>query len=66
MKMERYDGYWDKEKALQVKNLVFQVIPDAEALATGLLDGSIQGTFQLTGAQMRRLPTRCSSSAASR
>ena len=55
VKMERYDGYWDKEKALQVKNLVFQVIPDAEALATGLLDGSIQGTFQLNGQQIAPL-----------
>lgn len=55
VKMERYDDYWDKEKALQVKNLVFQVIPDAEALATGLLDGSIQGTFQLNGQQIAPL-----------
>ena len=55
VKMERYDGYWDKEKALQVKNLVFQVIPDAEALATGMLDGTIQGTFQLNGQQIAPL-----------
>jgi len=55
VKMERYDGYWDKEKALQVKNLVFQIIPDAEALATGMLDGTIQGTFQLNGQQVKPL-----------
>jgi peptide/nickel transport system substrate-binding protein len=55
VKMERYDGYWDKEKALQVKNLVFQIIPDAEALATGMLDGTIQGTFQLNGQQVAPL-----------
>ena len=55
VKMERYDGYWDKDKALQVKNLVFQVIPDAEALATGMLDGTIQGTFQLNGQQVAPL-----------
>ena len=55
VKMERYDGYWDKSKALQVKNLTFQVVEDAEALATGMLDGSIQGTFQLNGKQIAPL-----------
>jgi peptide/nickel transport system substrate-binding protein len=55
VKMERYDGYWDKDRALQVKSLHFQVIEDAEALATGMLDGSIQGTFQLNGQQIAPL-----------
>ncbi|MBN8868414.1 MAG: ABC transporter substrate-binding protein [Solirubrobacterales bacterium] len=53
--MQRYDGYWDKSKALKVENLKFQVVSDAEALATGMLDGSIQGTFQLNGQQVTPL-----------
>lgn len=55
IKLTRYDGYWDKKRPLKVKDLTFQVVSDAEALASGLLNGDIQGTFQLNGRAVQPL-----------
>jgi peptide/nickel transport system substrate-binding protein len=58
IKLTRYDGYWDTSRAHKVKDLTFQVVTDAETLASGLLNGDIQGTFQLNGRAVQPLKTQ--------
>ena len=55
VEMDKYTGYWDTSKPHKINTLVFQVIADAEALATGLIDGPVQGTFQLNGQSIKPL-----------
>jgi peptide/nickel transport system substrate-binding protein len=58
VQLTRYDGYWNKAKPLKVKNLNFQVVSDAEAMANGLINGELQGTFQLNGRAVQPLKSR--------
>ena len=58
VQLTRYDGYWNKEKPLKVKDLNFQVVTDAEAMANGLINGELQGTFQLNGRAVQPLKSR--------
>jgi peptide/nickel transport system substrate-binding protein len=55
VQLTRYDGYWNKDKPLKVKDLNFQVVSDAEAMANGLINGELSGTFQLNGRAVQPL-----------
>ncbi|MEV7282305.1 ABC transporter substrate-binding protein [Streptomyces sp. NPDC093111] len=42
----RYDGYWNSELPLKVKNIDFTFLTDDSAITSGLLSGQIDGTYQ--------------------
>jgi peptide/nickel transport system substrate-binding protein len=43
--LERFDGYWNKRRALKVKRLVFKVIQDEATIVAALGTGAVDGTF---------------------
>lgn len=49
VELERFDDYWNKDRALKVKKLVFRPVADSDTMASALLSGDLQGTFQLDG-----------------
>lgn len=51
----RFSDYWDKSKPLKIQQLVFKVVADSNTLASAVLSGDIQGTFQLDGRTIKAL-----------
>ncbi|AJF63688.1 ABC transporter substrate-binding protein [Streptomyces vietnamensis] len=51
----RYDGYWNKELPLKVKNIDFTFLTDDSAITSGLLSGQIDGTYQPPTAALAQL-----------
>jgi peptide/nickel transport system substrate-binding protein len=47
--LERFDDYWNRDRPLKVKKLVFKPVADSDTMASALLSGDLQGTFQLDG-----------------
>ena len=41
VKLEAFDGYWDKDRAAKTKNLIFKVIPENATRVTALLNGEV-------------------------
>jgi peptide/nickel transport system substrate-binding protein len=53
--LTRFDGYWDTSRARKVKDISFRVVSDADTLASAVLGGDIQGTFDLNGKAVQPL-----------
>lgn len=53
--LTRFDGYWNRQLPLRVKDLNFRVVADTNAMASALLSGDLQGTFQLDGRSVKPL-----------
>ncbi|MDL9978553.1 ABC transporter substrate-binding protein [Microbacterium sp. ASV49] len=53
----RYDGYWNKELPLKVKNIDFTFVTDDSAITSGLLSGQIDGTYGPPTAGIPQLQT---------
>jgi peptide/nickel transport system substrate-binding protein len=49
VELERFDDYWNRDRPLKVKKLVFKPVADSDTMASALLSGDLQGTFQLDG-----------------
>ena len=45
--MERYEGYWDQEKAARLDQVTFKIIPDVNSLVIGLKGGSLDMVVHL-------------------
>ncbi|HJQ04718.1 MAG TPA: ABC transporter substrate-binding protein [Nocardioides sp.] len=43
--VSRYDGYWNKALPLKVKKIDFTFLTDDSAITSGILNGSIDGTY---------------------
>jgi len=41
VRLEAFDGYWDKERAPKTKNIIFKVIPENATRVTALLNGEV-------------------------
>lgn len=53
--LERFDGYWDKSRAMKVKQVVIRVIEDEATTVAALGTGEIDGTFDITGRHAKEL-----------
>ena len=53
----KYDGYWNKELPLKVENIDFTFLTDDSAITSGLLNGSIDGTYDPPTAARPQLET---------
>jgi peptide/nickel transport system substrate-binding protein len=47
MSATRYDGYWNKNLPLKVKNIDFTFLTDDNAITSGLLAGQIDGAYNV-------------------
>lgn len=47
IKVERYDGYWDKPNAARVKSVLFKLIPDGNARILALKAGDVDVVMDL-------------------
>ncbi len=45
--MERYDGYWNQEKAAKLDKVTFKIIPDVNSLVIGLKGGTLDMVVHL-------------------
>lgn len=47
LKMEKYGGYWNKEKAARLDGVTFKVVPDVNAMVIGLKTGDLDMVVHL-------------------
>lgn len=48
LKMEKYDGYWNPEKAAKLDKVTFQIVADANAMVIGLKGGTLDMVVHLS------------------
>lgn len=53
--LERFDGYWDAERAPKVRTLEVDFIADPAARVNALASGTIDGTYQVPTSGFKRL-----------
>ena len=60
--LERYDGYWNSEKAAKSKEVEIGFVVDPTAIANGLSTGEIQGSYDVPLPALGELSTSASGS----
>ncbi len=53
--MEKYDGYWDKEKAASLDKVTFKVVPDVNAMVVGLKSGTLDMVVHLPNTLLKEV-----------
>ncbi len=53
--MERYDGYWNQEKAAKLDRVTFKIIPDVNSLVIGLKGGTLDMVVHLPNTLLREV-----------
>ena len=53
--MERYDGYWNREKAAKLDQVTFKIIPDVNSLVIGLKGGTLDMVVHLPNTLLREV-----------
>ena len=53
--VERYDGYWNREKAAKLDRVTFKIIPDVNSLVIGLKGGTLDMVVHLPNTLLREV-----------
>ena len=53
--MEKYDGYWNQEKAAKLDRVTFKIIPDVNSLVIGLKGGTLDMVVHLPNTLLREV-----------
>lgn len=53
--LDRFDGYWNKDRLPKVKRLVIKILQDESTTISSLRTGGVDGTFGLSGKAVKAL-----------